>query len=283
MADVGKIQRQAVLEGSGGKEGKRKRAFLQELPGEESGRRRKPSKKKTAGINIKLVTVGRRKKKFTFPSLPEKITYKNSSKYQSFDIISKGAVKVPRGTDVAEVSWEGEFFGKSKKNEAVVKKKAWKKPSECVKTLKKYMESGTVLNLIISGTWINIDATISSFQAVAYGAYGNIRYSITFAEKKALKIYTTDELKIKDARPRANIKPRNEPEQVQDAASASYVVKSGDTLWGISQAYYGTGSQWTKIYDANTGTIEAVAQQHGRASSDHGHWIYPGTSLSVPA
>lgn len=255
----------------------KKRDELKEIKGKFVRQRVEPKKKKTAGINIKLVTVGKKKKKFTFPALPEKITYKNASKYQSFDIISKGTIKVPRGTDVAEVSWEGEFFGKSKKNETIVKKKYWKKPSECVKILKKYMEKGTVLNLIISGTWVNIDVTISSFQAVSYGAYGNIRYSITFVEKKALKIYTTDELKI------AAIKPRNEPEQVPESSSTPYVVQSGDTLWGIAQAHYGSGAQWTKIYDANAETIETVAQQNGKASSDHGHWIYPGTSLAIPA
>lgn len=35
------------------------------------------------------------------------------------------------------------------------------------------------------------------------------------------------------------------------APARSYTVKSGDTLWSISIKYYGTGSKWTKIADAN--------------------------------
>lgn len=236
--------------------------------------------KKKASINIKLVTVGKKKKKFIFPALPEKITCKSAAKYQSFDILSKGAVKVPKGTEVKEVSWEGEFFGKSKKKEAIVKKTAWKKPSTCIKTLENYMKKGTVLNLIVTGIGINLDVTISSFQTVNYGAYGNVRYSITFVEKRPLKIYTTKEKKNTRKK---KTKSRNEAEQAQESADSSYVVKSGDTLWGISQAHYGTGAQWTKIYDANAGTIEDAARQHGKSSSDHGHWIYPGTTLTLPA
>ena len=124
----------------------------------------------------------------------------------------------------------------------------------------------------------NLDVTISSFQPIEYGAYGNIKYSITFVEKRPLKIYTTKELKIASFTKKT--KPRNGPET--GASSENYVVKSGDTLWGISQVYYGEGIQWTRIYDANAGTIEATAQQYGKADSDHGHWIYPGTALVIP-
>jgi LysM repeat protein len=34
-------------------------------------------------------------------------------------------------------------------------------------------------------------------------------------------------------------------------AARSYVVKRGDTLWGISLKFYGTGTKWQRIADAN--------------------------------
>ena len=38
--------------------------------------------------------------RFVFSVLPEEIRGRGSARYQGFDIISKGAVKVPRGTEI---------------------------------------------------------------------------------------------------------------------------------------------------------------------------------------
>ena len=67
--------------------------------------------------------------------------------------------------------------------EPIVRQNSWKEPKECVKILNNFIKNETVLNLIVTGTWINIDVTISSFQARPIGAYGNVEYSITFVQK----------------------------------------------------------------------------------------------------
>ena len=218
-------------------------------------------------MNIKLIPVGKGSK-FTFPALPEKVQGKYAAKYQSFDIISLGTVKVPKGTDVSEFSWDGVFFGPSKKNEAIVKKNAWQSPNECVKILNDFIMNETVLTLIVTETWINVDVTISSFQPKPVGAYGNVEYSITFVQKKPLKITAF----VKKTKPR----------ETSSSSGGSYTVVSGDTLWGIASKKLGSGTKWTKIYDANKDTIESTAKKHGKSSSDHGHWIWPGEVLTIP-
>ena len=198
-------------------------------------------------MDIKLIPAGNGSK-FTFPALPEKVQGKYGAKYQSFDIISQGTVKIPRGTDVAEFTWDGVFFGESKRNEPIVKKNSWREPNECVKILSNFMKNEIVLNLIVTETWINVDVTISSFQPRPVGAYGNVEYSITFVQKKPLQIYTTDELKI--AQFVKKTRPRNDSEGSSGGGSV-YTVVSGDTLWGIAARKLGSGSKWTTIYEAN--------------------------------
>lgn len=229
-------------------------------------------------MNIKLKEAGKGGSSFYFPALPERIRGNLGARYQSFDIISKGTVKVPKGTDVTVIKWDGEFFGPSKKNEPIVKKKHYQKPDKCIKQLRKWEKDGTVLRLVVGGTWIDLDVTISSFTPEIYGAYGNVKYSIELVQAKKLKIYTTKELKIASFVKKTV--PRNDNAPAVES-KGNYTIVSGDTLWGIASKHCGGGANWTKLYDANASTIEAAAKAHGKSSSDHGHWIWAGTTLQL--
>lgn len=231
-------------------------------------------------MDIYLSEVSNSKSKFTFPALPEKIKRKIGTKYQSYDIIGKGTVKIPKGMDVENISWSGVFFGKSKKNEPICR--TWTKPATCVSMLRKWMENGTVLRLLVSDTSINCDVTISEFQPSEVGAFGNIEYSITFVVNKELKIYTTSELKIAQFAKKTTPRPSTKKSTSTKQSSKTYTVKSGDTLWAIARKNYGNGAQYTKIYNANKSVIESTAKKHGYKSSDNGHWIFPGTVLKIP-
>jgi hypothetical protein len=66
------------------------------------------------------------------------------------------------------------------------------------------------------------------------------------------------------------------------SASKTYTIISGDTLWKISTKQLGSGAKYMQIYNANSGTIESAAKSHGKSSSSNGHWIYPGTVLTIP-
>ena len=49
-----------------------------------------------------------------------------------------------------------------------------------------------------------------------------------------------------------------------------YTIKKGDTLWGIAVKYYGNGSQYTKIYNANKKILKSA------------DLIYPGQKIVIP-
>ena len=210
--------------------------------------------------------------RFTFPALPEKIQIKNAAKYQNFETVTLGGIQLPRGRDCVEVMWSGEFFGPSKRNEAVVQKHAYMEPAECENLLKSYLTDAKVLNLIVTDSCINLDVTLSTFQVTAYGAYGNLQYEIAFKEYREIKVYDTSELNIA---PQTVARP-------DTSSSGNYTVKSGDMLCKIAKKFYGKSSRWPDIYNANASTIEAVASKHRSGGSDHGHWIYPGTVLVIP-
>ena len=51
----------------------------------------------------------------------------------------------------------------------------------------------------------------------------------------------------------------------------AYTVKAGDCLWNIAKQLYGKGSDYTKIYNANKGTI-----------GSNPNLIYPGQVFTIP-
>lgn len=81
--------------------------------------------------------------------------------------------------------------------------------------------------------------------------------------------------------------PKPGPGPAPAPGKRQHTVAKGDTLWRISQRYYGRGTKWVQIYNANAGTIEARARAAGKKSSRGpngtvGWWIYPGTVLIIP-
>ena len=56
----------------------------------------------------------------------------------------------------------------------------------------------------------------------------------------------------------------------KSTAQRTYTVKKGDCLWNIAKKFYGKGSAYTKIYDANTNKIA------------NPNLIYPGQIFVIP-
>lgn len=231
-------------------------------------------------MDIKLIPEGKMDEMFVFPSLPEEVRGSSQAKYQTYTIISKGEVEVPKGTNTSEFSWDGEFFGSSKKNESIVRKEYWQDPIACVDQLRKWMDEGTVLNLIITGTWVNSDVTISQFTPTAYGGFGNIRYSITFRQYRNLQIYTTADLNIGNGdKPKTVIGDRTPKPAF---SGHTYLIEEGDTLWSISVYVYGTGTKWDKIWKKNKKTLNKAAKYHGYKNSNNGKRLFAGTKITIP-
>jgi nucleoid-associated protein YgaU len=83
--------------------------------------------------------------------------------------------------------------------------------------------------------------------------------------------------KVFGAKPKPIEEPSQEPVAIEpeepEAVSAgdrTYTVQSGDTLWKIAEEMYGNGSNYMKIFEANSELLE---------NPDH---ILPGQELLIP-
>lgn len=93
--------------------------------------------------------------------------------------------------------------------------------------------------------------------------------------KVQLKQYRDYGTKVVDVvmseNPTASIAPSRENNNTP-AAAQSYTVVKGDCLWNIAKKFYGDGSKYTVIYEANKSVI-----------GGNPNLIYPGQVLTIPA
>lgn len=208
------------------------------------------------------------------PWLPEEIDYgSGDAALVSYDIMNRGEVAVPTGSGLATVSWSSTFPGKYRTDDSMLRGK-WKDPKTYHSILEDWLEKGTALNVLVTGYPINLDVILEKYSAKPSGGFGDLDYEVSFLEEREITITST--------------KVENPPKRPADSPT-TYTVKKGDTLWGIAamKQHYGKGSQWTKIYNANKEIIESTAKKRWKAAginrdSQNGHWIFPGTKLTIP-
>ena len=70
--------------------------------------------------------------------------------------------------------------------------------------------------------------------------------------------------------PRVESGPAPAKPAADEGGERIYTVVSGDTLWRIAERHYGKGSEYMKIFEANTDVLE------------HPDHIQPGQKLRIP-
>lgn len=209
------------------------------------------------------------KRGIRIPLLPEEISFPNGKvTFISSDIMGRGEVVEPSGTDLFECFWSSEFPGAQRKDDPMIRGE-WKDPKSYVTILQDWMKKGTMLTILVIGYPVNMDVYIKEFEPKATGAFGDISYDIGFVEARTITI-------ISD-------KADNQQPPVRNQYKANnYKILDGETLWEIAEKFYGDGSKWERIYNANKDIIEAHARDRGMANSQHGRWVWGGTIIVIP-
>ena len=119
----------------------------------------------------------------------------------------------------------------------------------------------------------NIKVTLEDYKLTEDAGDG---FDVTVKVKlKQWRDYGTKTVNITMAasKPRTAAEPQRESTtSPAPAQAASYTVVKGDCLWNIAKKFYGNGSKYTVIYNANKGVI-----------GGNPNLIYPEQVLTIPA
>lgn len=217
-----------------------------------------------SNYKMTLIVGGR---EINIPVLPAKLNVSSPGKNERVTVLELGEVLLLRKKGLRILSWES-FFPVSKAPYTVGQ---IRDPVSIVQAIQKARDQKSPVRFLITGTDLdcNLRMGIDSFEyEERSGELGDLYYTIKLYEWKDIspKRIVLPEKKEEPAKTQEPERPGT-PEQT----SKTYTVKSGDCLWNIAKKFYGKGSDYTKIYNANKGKI-----------GSNPNLIYPGQVFTIP-
>lgn len=203
---------------------------------------------------------------FLFPVLPEKISYSDSIKNTSVNIVSMGETTIIECMGADTISFQSRF--PAVRDQAVVVEQLFE-PSYYRDKLEKWRELKKPVHFVCTGALdINDYYTIEGLEYTEQGGpVGEISFSIK------LKRYRAPVIRKIDLSPKDNTKAEvtTTNNRVNNKVnSATYKVTSGDNLSKIAKAKLGDAGKWKEIWELNKDIVKDANK------------IYPGQILKLP-
>lgn len=217
--------------------------------------------------------------KCLLPVTPEKISIKVNGNNQTVNLINEGEINILKKAGLTDIEFEAEI--PQVEQPYAVYKDGFKNAGdffnifEELKTEKKPFQFIVCRRTPMGKKLLNTNMKVSLED---YKITEDVKNGFDFKVKFNLKQYRdfgtkTINIKIITAKPTASAEPKRETNNSPaPAAAQTYTVVKGDCLWNIAKKFYGNGSKYTVIYNANKGVIGGKP-----------NLIYPGQVLTIPA
>ena len=121
-------------------------------------------------------------------------------------------------------------------------------PYEFVSKIEKWQNEGKKLRYIVSDGYTNIPVMINSFTYREQDGTGDVYFDLSLIEYKEIKLNKTTSA---DNSNNNTTDRTTENAPTPTGENKTHKVVKGDSLWAIAQKYYGDGSQYPKIKEAN--------------------------------
>lgn len=211
------------------------------------------------------LTYNAEKEKIQLPVLPETFKTNNGSSNDSMDITGLGEIIIMQSRPALQFSFSS-FFPAARFPGLQVS--SITKPLELVQKINTWEASKKPVHFIATACGVDLYCSIEKFNYSEEGGDpGTYQYDITLKEYREI---TVRQVKVDIPSKEATVE-KEEARVDNSVQPKTYTVKSGDCLWNIAKQFYGSGSDYTKIYNANKGTI-----------GGNPNLIYPGQVLTLP-
>ena len=198
--------------------------------------------------------------KFQLPVNPPNIVLEGNAKINGEGIVKYGDISIYGGKGLRKIEISCFFPNQEYSFNAY---KNVPKPYTCVDNVNSWFRRGSPVILTITGTNINNLFIISDFTYGEQDGTGDVYYTISFVEYIDTKANTSN----------SNTQRPNENTNTDTSKQKVHKVVKGDNLWDIAQKYYGKGSDYPKIKNANSSKYPSLKNNN---------IIYPNWQLVIP-
>ena len=138
------------------------------------------------------------------------------------------------------------------------------KPYDMVRYFKEWKNKGTVVRVIFTGTDINQEMYITNFSYGEKDGTGDVYYNMDLLEYRPIIVPTITENNSNNTQNtnRPTDTNNNSNKNNTNNTQKTHKVKKGDCLWDIAQKYYGKGSLYPKIKEANKSKYPSLAKNN---------------------
>lgn len=217
--------------------------------------------------------------KCLLPVTPKKLTTKINNANKTVTLINEGEINLLKAAELTDVEFECDipqikqpyaiypsgFKGASYFLDYFEQLKTSKKPFQFI-VCRRSPNGKKFFNT-------NLKVSLEDYKITEDAKEGfDLRVKIKLKQYREYGTKTIN-IQVHALNPKASIEPvRETTNSPAPANSQSYTVVKGDCLWSIAKKFYGNGSKYTIIYNANKGVI-----------AGNPNLIYPGQVLTIPA
>ena len=144
------------------------------------------------------------------------------------------------------------------------------KPYDIAHIFKEWKNKGTVVRVILTGTDINQEMYITNYSYGEKDGTGDVYYNMDLIEYRPITIPVFSNVINTENSSRP---PETSGENSSSNQQKTHKVKKGDCIGDIAQKYYGKGSLYPKIKEANKSKYPSLAKNNV---------IYVGMELIIP-
>lgn len=193
--------------------------------------------------------------KIRFPVVPSSIGVNRSNNIDTESVIKLGEVPIFNGTSLKTIELTS-FF--PNQEYSFCDYTGFMKPYEFSDKIQKWMYEGKPLRVIVTDSPTNMQCLIQQFDTVEQDGTRDLYFTLNLLEYRPIEV---PNLSNNSSSSSSDNLTRPSEGTISNSQKTHKVVK-GDCLWDIAQKYYGKGSLYPKIKEANTSKYPSLAKNN---------------------